>query len=167
VYGKLRRALLQALGGAAAAVPDSSVSTDLLLPTAFTPKPDPNAGGATNLAAAMGPVMLVDGQEMVLKEGVAIPVTSMTYSCDGAIYNTDAVPLPCNVLNRTLVYPSPPPPPLAALLPPAVAAADAVNATEPAAAAQPVAEAPKSAAAAATPLAASLMAAVLFAALLL
>jgi hypothetical protein len=54
VYGKLRRALLQALGGAAAAVPDSSVSTDLLLPTAFTPKPDPNAGGATNLAAAMG-----------------------------------------------------------------------------------------------------------------
>eukprot|EP00775_Hariotina_reticulata_P005590 gene5590-5828_t len=157
VYGKLRRALLQALGGATTG-PDSSVSTDLLLPTAFVPKPDPNAGGATNFAAAMGPVMLVDGQEMVLKEGVAIPVTSMTYSCDGAIYNTDAVPLPCNVLNRTLVYPSPPPPPLAALLPPATAAADAVNATEPAVAAQPKADV-KSAAAAATPLAASLMAA--------
>lgn len=106
--------------------------------------------------------MLVDGQEMELKAGLAIPVISMTYSCDGAIYNTDAVPLPCNVLNRTVVKP-PPVEPLPTNLTnvlPAQAAADATNVT--------AAPAAKSAASvAAAPLIASLMAAMLLAALLL
>jgi hypothetical protein len=47
----------------------------------------------------------MDGQEQELQAGLAIPVTSTTFSCDGAIFHTDAVPLPCNVLNRTLVKP--------------------------------------------------------------
>jgi hypothetical protein len=47
----------------------------------------------------------MDGQEQELQAGLAIPVTSTTFSCDGAIFHTDAVPLPCNVLNRTIVKP--------------------------------------------------------------
>jgi hypothetical protein len=103
-------------------------------------------------------VVLVDGQEMELQAGLAIPVTSMTYSCDGAIYNTDAVPLPCNVLNRTVVRPPPPQQINMTDVLPAQAAPDAANITGVPA---------TSAAAAATPLLGSLMAAVLFAALLL
>jgi hypothetical protein len=47
----------------------------------------------------------MDGQEQELQAGLAIPVTSTTFSCDGAIFHTDAVPLPCNLLNRTIVKP--------------------------------------------------------------
>lgn len=68
---------------------------------------------------------------MELEAGVAIPVISMTYACDGVIYNTDAVPLPCNLLKRTKVVP-PPVAPLASNVTevlPAKASADAVNAT--------------------------------------
>jgi hypothetical protein len=104
-------------------------------------------------------VVLVDGQEMELQAGLAIPVTSMTYSCDGAIYNTDAVPLPCNVLNRTVVRPPPPQQINMTDVLPAQAAPDAANITG--------VPATTSAAAAAMPLLGSLMAAVLFAALLL
>jgi hypothetical protein len=106
-----------------------------------------------------GPVVLVDGQEMELQAGLAIPVTSMTYSCDGTIYNTDAVPLPCNVLNRTVVRPPPPQQINMTDVLPAQAAPDAANITG--------VPATTSAAAAAMPLLGSLMAAVLFAALLL
>jgi hypothetical protein len=52
-----------------------------------------------------GPIVLMDGQEQELQAGLAIPVTSTTFSCDGAILHVDAVPLPCNVLNRTIVQP--------------------------------------------------------------
>lgn len=54
---------------------------------------------------AAGPIVLLDGQEQELQAGLAIPVTSTTFACDGVIFYTDAVPLPCNVLNRTIVAP--------------------------------------------------------------
>ena len=99
---------------------------------------------------------------MELQAGLAVPVISMTYACDGVIYNTDAVPLPCNLLKRTKVVP-PPVAPLASNVTevlPAKASADAANATAAPAAA-------KSAAGAAAPLLGSLVAALLLAAVLL
>lgn len=78
----------------------------------------------------------MDGQEQELQAGLAIPVTSTTFSCDGAIFHTDAVPLPCNLLNRTIVKPVEEEAPLAQNITevlPAVAAANAtqiVNTTE-------------------------------------
>ncbi|KAF6261656.1 hypothetical protein COO60DRAFT_744199 [Scenedesmus sp. NREL 46B-D3] len=86
----------------------AAAASDLLLPTTFVNRP--YLPGAASTAAATGPVVLVDGQEMELNAGQGIPVASKTYSCDGAIYNTDAVPLPCNMLNRTVVLPPAPQP---------------------------------------------------------
>jgi hypothetical protein len=78
----------------------------------------------------------MDGQEQELQAGLAIPVTSTTFSCDGAIFHVDAVPLPCNVLNRTIVKPVEEEAPLAQNITevlPAMASANAtqiVNSTE-------------------------------------
>jgi hypothetical protein len=148
---------------------DPSAGTGLLLPTTYTARAE-TVNPGTGIAAA-GPLVLVDGQEMELQAGVAIPVTSTTLSCDGAIFYTDAVPLPCNLLNRTVVAPPPPPPVNFTKVLPAVAAANAskiANETDAATAAAAATTTQRSGALASLlPLGSSMLAAVLLGLLLL
>jgi hypothetical protein len=112
----------------------------------------------------------MDGQEMELKAGMGIPVMSTTLSCDGAIFHVDAVPLPCNLLNRTVVAPPPPPPVNFTAVLPAVAARNAsaiANETDAATAAAAANTQKSGGLAAALPLGSSVLAAVLLGLLLL
>ncbi|KAI8469090.1 MAG: hypothetical protein J3K34DRAFT_425094, partial [Monoraphidium minutum] len=88
-----------------------TTATNLLLPTSATAAAAAKRKGSSVL---QGPVMVVDGAAVDLRSGVGIPVTSITYGCDGAVYHVNAVPLPCNLLGRTVMRA---PPPMAAPLP--------------------------------------------------
>jgi hypothetical protein len=148
------RHLLQKLptGGAASA----SNAESLVLPTAFS------GARRDGVSVIPGPIVVIDGAAVQLGLPEGIKVGSITYACDGAIYHTNSVPLPCNFLGRKAPAP--------VVVKPAVAApvmtainASLVNTTNiPGAVAVP-----KSAAAAAAPMAASVVAAVLLGALLL
>ena len=82
-----------------AKLPTAATSDGLLLPTNFN-------GGATaskGPGIITGPVTVVDGAAVDLASRQGIPVTSITYACDGTIYAVNAVPLPCNFLGRRAV----------------------------------------------------------------
>ena len=79
-------------------LPTSASSASLLLPTTF------NLGRRRDGSNILtGPVMVVDGAAVQIGAPTGIPVSSITYACDGSIYHVDAVPLPCNFLKRKAV----------------------------------------------------------------
>lgn len=56
--------------------------------------------------APSGPFVIIDGEALAIR-GSPINITNVINGCDGTIYFVDKVPLPCNLLNKTMILPTP------------------------------------------------------------